>query len=677
MSQTVELLGDLVFDRAARALVRDGAEQPLSPKLFDLLVALVDARDRVMTKQELLDRVWEGDAVVPEVLTTAMRALRTQLGDSVDEPRFIRTVRGAGYRFVAPVVMRDVGLAGPAPSVVRERHAHFVGREVEVDRIFRALLGDDGARLVHVHGPGGIGKTSVLQELVLGLAARELPFAELHAEHVAAQPRSFEHAVALAFGCEHFAELGHKLRPHARSVLLVDGLESLHTLGNWFLDALLPRLPDSVLLVIASRAAPPRRWLSDPAWCGMALEVALAPLDDAASRLLLAGRGLTGERAEPVLAFAKGHPLALALGAAVVERGVDPREVPRNRDVIDALVDVFAAHAPSPEHRRALEAASLLTSIDENLLALLSASDRATDIYAWLGGLAFVRRTDSGLRVHELVRQALLDSLRWRNEEQFRRLAMRCYLVHLDLLESTSDRAARMALTKRIMSLGRHHPVLRPLYASEDASHPLLRLATQRNEREAAVGLVEHHEGAESAGHLRRWLELGMGDLWLVDDGSQTPAGISLVLRLAVEELATFEWDPAVAMVRRYLGAKRSGTSERIVLHRWLVARDEYQTPGAVMQRAHEIVNDEMHTLSSDLTHTFVVYGEPELWAGMMAVAHFEPVSVDRFAAGSHRCGVYVRSWIDVPFRDWIRRIVETVVGARGVATPSPAALRA
>jgi TolB-like protein/DNA-binding winged helix-turn-helix (wHTH) protein/Tfp pilus assembly protein PilF len=90
-----------------RLLLRDGVAVPLAPKALETLLALVEQRERVLTKDEILQRVW-GDTVVEEGgLTRNISVLRKALGETPDDHRYIVTVPGRGYRFVAEAT--DVG----------------------------------------------------------------------------------------------------------------------------------------------------------------------------------------------------------------------------------------------------------------------------------------------------------------------------------------------------------------------------------------------------------------------------------------------------------------------------------------------------------------------------------------------------------------------------------------
>ncbi len=73
----------------------------LEPKAYDVLVHLIEHRDRVVLKDELLAEVWSGQIISESVLPTHIRSLRRAFGDARSEQRFIQTVYGRGYRFVA------------------------------------------------------------------------------------------------------------------------------------------------------------------------------------------------------------------------------------------------------------------------------------------------------------------------------------------------------------------------------------------------------------------------------------------------------------------------------------------------------------------------------------------------------------------------------------------------
>ena len=97
-------IGDYVVDTARFRITHRDETVAVEPKVFDLLVHLIRHRDRVLTREQLFEAVWDGREVSDATLSNHVRSARKVLGDSGELQRTIQTVRGRGYQFVAPVV---------------------------------------------------------------------------------------------------------------------------------------------------------------------------------------------------------------------------------------------------------------------------------------------------------------------------------------------------------------------------------------------------------------------------------------------------------------------------------------------------------------------------------------------------------------------------------------------
>jgi DNA-binding winged helix-turn-helix (wHTH) protein/TolB-like protein/Flp pilus assembly protein TadD len=95
--------GPFRVDALKRRLLRDGQIVPLTPKAFDTLLVLIENSGQVVEKDDLMEKVWPGIAVEENNLTQNVSALRKALGERRDEPQYILTVSGLGYRFIASV----------------------------------------------------------------------------------------------------------------------------------------------------------------------------------------------------------------------------------------------------------------------------------------------------------------------------------------------------------------------------------------------------------------------------------------------------------------------------------------------------------------------------------------------------------------------------------------------
>src|SRR4030095_6426323 len=103
MDRRLYTFGRFELDIKEQVLRRDGKPLPLKPKVFALLVVLVENSGRIVGKDELMKQVWAGSFVEEGNFAGSIVKLRQALGDTDNERRYIQTVPRRGYRFVASV----------------------------------------------------------------------------------------------------------------------------------------------------------------------------------------------------------------------------------------------------------------------------------------------------------------------------------------------------------------------------------------------------------------------------------------------------------------------------------------------------------------------------------------------------------------------------------------------
>ncbi|HEY6858773.1 MAG TPA: winged helix-turn-helix domain-containing tetratricopeptide repeat protein [Pseudolabrys sp.] len=108
------LFGDHMLDDDLRELRRGEEPVAVEPQVFDLLIYLVQNRDRVVSKDDLIASVWGGRVVSDSTLTSRINAARKAVGDSGNEQKLIRTIARKGLRFVGNVHIRPMGLEAQA-----------------------------------------------------------------------------------------------------------------------------------------------------------------------------------------------------------------------------------------------------------------------------------------------------------------------------------------------------------------------------------------------------------------------------------------------------------------------------------------------------------------------------------------------------------------------------------
>jgi predicted ATPase/DNA-binding winged helix-turn-helix (wHTH) protein len=150
-----------------RLLTREGAPVELGARALDILVALVSTPNEVIGKKDLLSRVWPDVTVEESTLRFHMAGLRKALGDGQDGARYITTLAGRGYCFVAPIWRGGSGpeavpaaaVAAPFPYAnLPSRLSRIVGRDDDVAKLLADL---SASRLITIVGAGGVGKTTL------------------------------------------------------------------------------------------------------------------------------------------------------------------------------------------------------------------------------------------------------------------------------------------------------------------------------------------------------------------------------------------------------------------------------------------------------------------------------------------------------------------------------------
>jgi predicted ATPase/DNA-binding winged helix-turn-helix (wHTH) protein len=154
---------------------------PLSPKAFAVLRCLMTQAGQLVTKEALREAIWPNTVVSESILTVAVRTLRRVLGDQVRTPRFIETVHGRGYRFIAPV---SVTMPPERPMMGRLRRplpptvSHpplFVGRDAELAQLAQwwTTVRQGQRQVGCIVGEPGIGKTALVETFVAQVRATE------------------------------------------------------------------------------------------------------------------------------------------------------------------------------------------------------------------------------------------------------------------------------------------------------------------------------------------------------------------------------------------------------------------------------------------------------------------------------------------------------------------------
>ena len=123
--------GEFEVDVAAYELRREGQRLALARQPMDLLLLLLERRQEMVSREDIAKRLWSPDVFtdLDAGIRTAVLKIRHVLGDSRESPRFVETVPGKGYRFVAPIELVPASLPQASTDLlIAPDHLHVSGR---------------------------------------------------------------------------------------------------------------------------------------------------------------------------------------------------------------------------------------------------------------------------------------------------------------------------------------------------------------------------------------------------------------------------------------------------------------------------------------------------------------------------------------------------------------------
>jgi hypothetical protein len=290
----------------------------------------------------------------------------------------------------------------------------FTGRHAEVAFLDRCLGSEDPpACVVHICGPGGIGKSTLLREVARRARDRGRTVVRLDGRELGPDPAGLEAALRA-------------VTDDRNPVVLLDSYEQMAALDSWLRRELLLVLPDEALVITAGRHAPDAGWFAG-GWEAVTARLDLGAMAPDEARKLLAAYGVADARVPAIIEWAAGFPLALALAADAAATDADWNAVrsPERPDILRALLHRLVETELQDIRPSALGIAVVARSTTPELLAAVLPDEDAAAAYRQLAGLTVTEPLGNGIMMHELVRKALLADLRLRNPDLERDLRRR------------------------------------------------------------------------------------------------------------------------------------------------------------------------------------------------------------------------------------------------------------
>jgi hypothetical protein len=534
-------------------------------------------------------------------------------------------------------------MTGDLAAVIDAARADaFVGRSSEVATFRSALAGHGALRVLFIHGPGGIGKTTLLHQFRIRAREAGWPVVALDGRDIDCSPMGF---------LEAFDGAGNPAAATDPFVLLVDGYDRLFALDTWVRQTFIPSLPSDCVVVLVSREPPAPPWRTDLGWRALAGVRQLGPLDDTDSVDLLTRFAVPATLHPRLTALGRGHPLTLALLADSAVIGVVPDSLADAPDLVAALAAQVVGEPPDEAHALGYALCALAWLTTEDLLRS-AVGDRAAQVWTWLENRPFITRGVDGLYPHDLVRDVLAADLRRRSPETYRRVQR---IIHLEAITALrgSDPAQRQLWAHQKLYLHRRSPLSGSFWALRDRGSAAV-VPGQPGDHPDVLELVERFDGPANARLAAQWLDAQPENLSVV----RSPTGIAgFVLQVVYPtDPALIDDDPiARKTIEVATGISPARPGEQISIGRFVAGQEDYQRDAYAVLTG--CVGSTVMWLTRPLAWSFVATVDPEFWGPC-----FEYLGLDARACTSFDGREYTLFGIDwrrLPIDDWLELMSE------------------
>ncbi|MEZ4701671.1 MAG: AAA family ATPase [Rhodothermales bacterium] len=559
------------------------------------------------------------------------------------------------------------------------RQRLFVGRQEELDLFDQALTAVERPySVLFVHGPGGVGKTSLLHMFAERAKHCGWRPGYIDTRTLEPSPDAMLRALGAMMGAPAGADVIDLLNGSPeRHVLLFDTTETIRPLDWWLRERFLPALSDRVIVVFAGRFKPSVAWRIDPGWQALVRAVPLRNLSTSESLAYLQKRQVPDARHRAILSFTHGYPLALSLMSDMVEQRPDAAGADASPDIVQALLTHFLDEAPGPEHRRALYVCAAVRQTTEQTLRTLLDPDDAHGVFEWLRTLSFIDAGPAGLFPHDMARQVLVADLQWREPDWHAELHRRARTYYIGHLQDASGPEMRERLID-FLYLHRENPLLKPIFTQlqsdwneQTAQNPIVDDALGPDDIDPLVDMVAHHEGDGPASWARRWLERQPEHVRVYRDGTGRPLGMLLPILLTPED-ADLE-DPAVAHAMDFLRRHAPLREGECAVHfRFWMSGETYQDLSLIQSMCF-IQMVRMYLTIPGLAFSFLPCADPDLWKMIFAYVDLHRFPDADYPTDRSKMGVYGHDWRVTPPAEWLSRLASRVPSPEYAGAPAPA----
>jgi DNA-binding CsgD family transcriptional regulator len=504
----------------------------------------------------------------------------------------------------------------------------FIDRPHELELFQRALQGEPRTwHILNIYGPGGIGKSTLLDGYRRLSEQRHTPYLYFDASDFAVHPERFVQRCATLLQLDEFTlaatlEEITRLTESGMVVIAIDTYEEAGELNRWLRENFFAHLPKRCLIVIAGRYPLIELWKNHSAWLRLIESAPLANFTHEQSANYLRNSGITeAALIEEAWRNTGGYPLALSLSVMVAERdGPEAmREFANNPDIITALSERWLREINDPKLRTLIEAATINRFFNQEILGAIAGEVVTDQEFRQLINSSLIRRRTHGWSITNMARLALANELNHRAPERYNMLRFRALHTLAQLaINPRSSLNRNIALQEFFYLLGdsliraaHYNDEINPrpeLHIESAAAHDIPALEKYMEEWRRERGVLANTEvelfdrsssrtiAQQIASeprepefiHIRELVEKFPGSIRVLEDNSNTLHGLTIVLPINAETLEYLQQQPVMGSYFQGLNAteREEYSTPPQQTHNWFVRLIDTRNPSDNSARA-------------------------------------------------------------------------------------------
>ncbi len=541
----------------------------------------------------------------------------------------------------------------------------FVGRKPEVSLISEAIEASELPYMVaFIHGPGGIGKSRVIQAALSELDSDVQRYV-MDCREIEPTPQGFQAAIGAKLGMHEsepdFTSVVDFLgKSGQRTVLALDTYETFGLMDTWLRQRFVPSLSDNVFTIIASREAPNPAWIMTPGWQALFRDIELGELSVADAQKMLESRGLTPSQVDRVKSFARGYPMVLEMAAAAIRNQPD-LEITDGPPLIilQQLTNVFLSGLPR-EGMEAGEAASTVRRGPEPLLKAFFAATNVRSIFNNLQALPFVNLTAEGLFLHDVVRDTVSKDLAWRDPERYRSYRKRAF----SFFTRESHWAAARNMWHYTADLLHmiENPMARGAFFPEGVSDYRVEPATT-NDANDIREIVESKEPEDLVHFFIRWWDQHPETFSVARSQEGRADAFYFTFEPENVDRALIENDPLTSLWLQHLKENPLAPGERVLfLPRWL-DRETGEVHSPAIGACFLDIKRTYLELRPGLRRIYCIVADLSILGPILFPLGFAPIEKANITKGGIKYHSLVNDFGPSSIDGWLARIIGTELG--------------